>query len=202
MGQSLPALVPAPVFSAHHLREIAVAASVAKASYAMNAVYIDLLEQRIFSGSTKSSTGNKTTSHKRRLISPLAEDLLAIIWRESRFCPQEVLERLNIEQVFPFDGVVVWTLAQHLEPSSKGVTRVRQRIDCVVAAAEAYNLVERIPVGPSKKRVTATKQLHDFMVELAQQKLAILSELRPLLSERLAHSESNRPRSSVGELNV
>lgn len=113
------------------------------------------------------------TSHgsfKRILLSPLAQDMMYVVWRESQFVSDRALTEVGLGRQFqdPCRHLtrnslknVICDDRDHVNAS--GSDALKRSIDRICDALEVYGLVERNPIRKNLKPITGTQRLHTLM---------------------------------------
>ena len=148
------------------------------AAFQMSKARQKLLHQMIFARVTAPQAGWKDyVAYRRLLESDDALFILAEIWKES--IPQEELCEAGLSRSFPDAPMTQHGLAVALAELPREVSAMNSQVRNLSIAAEAYGLVIRQTVTPTKVVVAATGLLHSFMLKLDHMYGRILGDLPP-----------------------
>ena len=159
------------------IAETADALAVLGAAVQMQEIYQDLLQQLIFDTVTISDR-KSARRYQRTLSAQPALNVLMFIWKDSESVSGPALDMMGLER-FGTDSEPIncHALAKEIAEDVADFERQHKHIQAVVAAAEAYGLVERTPHGTSRRQILCgTAQLHRLMVALG-------ADLRPIYAE-------------------
>lgn len=111
-----------------------------------------------------------TDSFKRLLLSPLAQDIMSIIWRESDHVSARSVQGAGLGR--QFHGTSKHLTRNSLKNSicddsdeirASGGDALKRSIDRICCALEVYGLIERTTIRGNLKPITATKRLYNLM---------------------------------------
>lgn len=135
------------------------------AAFQMSKVRRELLQQMIFARVTGPEAAWKLYVAYRRLLDfDDAVFILGVIWKE--FIAEEDLSLAGLGRSFPNSPMTQHGLAVALAKLPKEVSAMNSHVRNLSIAAEAYGLITRQMVTPTKVVIEATELLHSFMIEL------------------------------------
>jgi len=107
-------------------------------------------------------------SYQKTLLSNYSMNVLLIIWKESSFVPDEVLDSVGLTKRFSHEKpMTCYSLAVSITDGAQDFGRVHKRIETIVAAGVAYGLVELTPLSNARwKQLRGTERLAQFMIGL------------------------------------
>jgi hypothetical protein len=143
----------------------------------MEANYLELLEEYVFTQPNVDRTTKKMAAQNERLLKSLsANRVLLILWKESSYIAASDLDELKKGR--SFDGeITVHALAVALAESPADVAALNSRIRSIALAGEAFGLVEKQTISATRVFIRGTALLNEFMVQLGQANLRACEEL-------------------------
>jgi hypothetical protein len=129
-----------------------------------------LLKQLVFDPRSELATRDRKLyrSYRRALLSDDAKLILIILWKESPYIPEAALEAAKLQRAFSETDITQHGLAVALSQIPSEVAAINSRIRTITLAAEAYGLITRTAVSPTKVFIQGSALLHEFMTELAR----------------------------------
>ena len=144
---------------------------------ALDAMYQTLLDHHVFQLTPLADRKDDAT-FRRTLTAPSSRLVLAIIWKESPFVSIADLLACGMQRAYSFDEPLnAYALAGDLAEDAKAFGKTHKRIEAVVRAGVAFNLITRRPVqGSTTIALQGTHLLHAFMMRLDEAAQDYLSD--------------------------
>jgi len=124
-----------------------------------------------------SATDQKSLlSFKRLLKKPESLLILSLIWKESSFISQDMVQSIGMDKTFR-SPITQHGLAIALSDEPSDVSALNSIVRSVSIAAQHFGLVQREAISPTKIALTGTEKLHDLMLRLSEYNSATLERI-------------------------
>lgn len=105
---------------------------------------------------------------KRILLTPMARDIMVLIWRESDFVSEEAISSVSLEKEFSNQELTRNSLANLIcdrsgLPSARDVSALKRTVDRIVEAMRILGLIEQHTVRANLKPIRATIMLDGIL---------------------------------------
>jgi hypothetical protein len=165
----------------------------------MAASFSNQLEHRIFSQSISGFPPKTLNKYRRTLRDTDAYKILALIWKESEFIPQEALVG-NLQQRYRGRQLTSHGLAVELAESPHDVAKLNSQIRNIGLAAAAYQLVDRKLIHNTRVILKGTILLDQFMSALGAKYISLAESFAPLSGYILPADEATSSLGGGGKL--
>ena len=137
------------------------------------------------------SFDQKTLIQFRRVLDDYEAHLvLGLLWRASEVVSELALTAAGLSRDGESDCLNCHALAVSLSARAADLAKTNSRIRNIGIAANAFRLVERIPIHSARVDLKGTSFLHDFMIEVARESTQAMSGMASLTPDAMSANES------------